>query len=89
MSSTDFTCVLTLHDGTDRQHLLECLKSLSNQTSRPKQTIAVIDGQDNYKLYNGDKLVIKGAIKGAKLLHKKERNYFSVLREKLSWGEDS
>ncbi len=51
--------------------------------------IAVIDGQDDYKLYNGDKLVIKGAIKGAKLLHKRERNYFSVLREKLSWGEDS
>ncbi|SFV58204.1 NAD kinase [hydrothermal vent metagenome] len=51
--------------------------------------IVVIDGQDNYKLYNGDKLVIKGAVKGAKLLHKKERNYFSVLREKLSWGENS
>jgi len=51
--------------------------------------IAVIDGQDDYKLYNGDKLVIKGAVKGAKLLHKKERNYFNVLREKLSWGEDS
>lgn len=51
--------------------------------------IAMIDGQDDYKLYLGDKLVIKGAIKGARLLHKKERNYFSVLREKLSWGEDS
>ncbi len=50
-------------------------------------TIAVIDGQDDYKMYKGDRLVIKGAIRGARLLHKKERNYFSVLREKLSWGE--
>jgi len=49
--------------------------------------IAVIDGQDDYKMSRGDRLVIKGAIRGARLLHKRERNYFSVLREKLSWGE--
>jgi len=29
-----------------------------------------------------------GAKRGAKLLHRKERNYFSVLRDKLSWGEE-
>ncbi len=51
------------------------------------KVIAVIDGQDDYEMSRGDRLVIKGAIRGAKLLHKKERNYFSVLREKLSWGE--
>ncbi len=49
--------------------------------------IAVIDGQDDYEMSRGDRLVIKGAIRGARLLHKRERNYFSVLREKLSWGE--
>jgi NAD+ kinase len=52
-----------------------------------EKIIAVIDGQDDYEMSRGDRLVIKGAIRGAKLLHKKERNYFSVLREKLSWGE--
>jgi len=50
------------------------------------RVIAMIDGQDDYEMQIGDQLVIKGAKKGAKLLHRSERNYFSVLREKLSWG---
>jgi len=50
------------------------------------RVIAMIDGQDDYEMHIGDQLVIKGARIGAKLLHRKERNYFSVLREKLSWG---
>jgi len=58
-------------------------------TSSDDVAIAMIDGQDDYKIHLGDKLVIKGAVKGARLLHKKERNYFSVLKEKLSWGEGS
>ena len=50
------------------------------------RVIALIDGQDDYEMQIGDQLVIKGAKTGAKLLHRSERNYFSVLREKLSWG---
>ncbi len=49
--------------------------------------IAVIDGQDHYEMRKGDVLRIQGAKIGAKLLHRKERNYFAVLREKLSWGD--
>jgi len=57
--------------------------------SSPKDTVIVmVDGQDDYEMMAGDKLVINGAQIGAKLLHKKERNYFSVLREKLHWGDD-
>ena len=51
------------------------------------EAIATIDGQEIYTLEEGDILYIEGAKKGAKLLHKKERNYFSVLREKLHWGD--
>jgi len=51
--------------------------------------IAVIDGQDDYEMQRGDQLIIKGAVIGAKLLHRKERDYFSVLKDKLSWGENS
>ncbi len=51
------------------------------------KAIAVIDGQEEYEMEEGDILFIAGAKKGAKLLHKKERNYFSVLREKLHWGD--
>ena len=49
--------------------------------------IASIDGQELYELEEGDILHVGGALEGAKLLHKKDRNYFSVLREKLSWGD--
>jgi len=49
--------------------------------------IASIDGQQRYELEEGDVVHLGGASKGAKLLHRNERNYFSVLREKLSWGD--
>jgi len=51
------------------------------------RVIAMVDGQDDYELEAGDKLCITIAQRGAKLLHKTERNYFSVLRDKLSWGD--
>jgi NAD+ kinase len=57
-------------------------------SSPEEKVIAVIDGQDNYEMLEGDMLTIRGAAEGAKLLHRKERNYFSVLREKLSWGDE-
>ena len=45
----------------------------------------ILDGQEIYTL--NDKIVLKKAKKPAKLIHRKERNYFEVLREKLHWGE--
>ncbi len=54
----------------------------------PNRRLAiVVDGQDNYEFNSEDELIIQGACKSAKLLHRKERNYFRVLREKLSWGD--
>jgi len=57
--------------------------------SPDEKVIVWIDGQDSYEMYVGDKLMIKGAAIGAKLLHKKKRSYFAILREKLSWGDES
>jgi len=51
------------------------------------EAIATIDGQEVYELLEDDVLYIEGAKIGAKLLHRKERNYFAVLREKLHWGD--
>ena len=56
-------------------------------SSPDEKVIAMIDGQDDYEMLEGDVLVIKGAKRGARLLHRKERNYFAVLREKLNWGD--
>ncbi len=57
--------------------------------SSPKDTVvAMIDGQDSYEMHRGDILRLRGAKVGAKLLHRVERNYFEVLRDKLQWGEE-
>ncbi len=49
--------------------------------------LAIVDGQDIYEFHEGDCISIKLADAQAHLLHKKEFNYFDVLKEKLSWGE--
>ena len=51
------------------------------------EAIAVIDGQDEYVLAEGDMVYIMGAKIGARLIHRTERNYFAILRDKLHWGE--
>jgi len=57
-------------------------------SSPDERVIAMIDGQDDYEIHKGDVLVIKGARRSAKLLHRQERNYFAGLRDKLSWGDE-
>ena len=52
------------------------------------KVVAMIDGQDAYEMQPGDILRVRGAQIGAKLLHRVERNYFEVLRDKLQWGEE-
>ena len=45
----------------------------------------IIDGQEIFDLHG--KIKIKKADNPAKLIHRLERNYFEVLREKLNWGD--
>ncbi len=78
---------IAAHSLTQRPMVLP--SNFTIDFSSPKDTVMVmVDGQDDYEMKAGDILVINGAKIGAKLLHKKERNYFSVLREKLHWGDD-
>ncbi len=51
------------------------------------EAMAVIDGQDEYLLEEGEHVYIMGARVGARLIHRVERDYFSILRDKLHWGE--
>ena len=77
---------IAAHSLTQRPMVLP--SNFTIDFSSPKDTVIVmVDGQDHYEMMAGDVLVINGAQIGAKLLHKKERNYFSVLREKLHWGD--
>ena len=52
-----------------------------------QSALAVVDGQDMYEFGEGDTIRISLAESPARLLHRKEFNYFEVLKEKLNWGE--
>lgn len=52
-----------------------------------KSALAIVDGQDMYEFGDGDTIRIHLAKESAHLIHRKEFNYFEVLKEKLSWGE--
>ena len=47
-----------------------------------------LDGQENYDMRDFESVKLKIASKGVKLIHRVERNYFTVLREKLNWGSE-
>ncbi len=50
------------------------------------ETIVVVDGQDIYNLKFFDKITIKIANKRIRMVHRVERNYFDILKQKLHWG---
>ena len=50
-------------------------------------TVIIVDGQDTYSMGDFDYVSIKIADNGAKLIHRIDRNYFEVLKEKLHWGQ--
>jgi len=52
-----------------------------------KSSLVIIDGQEQYDFGPDDCLIVKKAPIGARLIHRLERNYFDVLRDKLSWGQ--
>lgn len=56
---------------------------------RKRQEIPIvsIDGQINYELKAGDKVIISASPNPLQLIINPKRKYFQVLREKLKWGE--
>jgi len=55
--------------------------------SSDTDTVIIVDGQDTYSMGDFDYVSIKIANNGAKLIHRVDRNYFEVLKEKLHWGQ--
>lgn len=52
------------------------------------ETIVVVDGQDIYNLKFFDAIRIKIAERSVRMIHREERNYFDVLKQKLNWGSN-
>jgi len=48
--------------------------------------LVIVDGQDMIEIAENDTVHIKLSTSGAHLIHRKEFNYFEVLKEKLGWG---
>jgi NAD+ kinase len=48
-----------------------------------QEVFLTIDGQQGYKLRNGDRVIIKKAPFSAKLIKVSNRNFYDVLRTKL------
>lgn len=46
----------------------------------------VIDGQDYYNIQDFDYVSVTIAKRSLKMVHRVERNYFEILKEKLHWG---
>lgn len=75
------------HSLTQRPLVLPVEFEIELTTKDPEGMVAIIDGQDIYEIKKGDTIKVTTAQKKAKLIHRLERNYFSVLTHKLHWGE--
>ena len=72
------------HSLTQRPLVLPSHFELVVEVKEPYGKI-VLDGQEILDI--NSKVFIKKAKKPVKLIHRMERNYFEVLREKLNWGD--
>jgi NAD+ kinase len=54
-----------------------------------KELILSIDGQDGYKVQEGDRIEIRKSPSGVKFLQLQDHSYFSVLAQKLHWRGSS
>lgn len=65
-------------------HMVLTLRLIDN---RPNEVQLALDGQRVFNLTSGDAVRIRRSQFKLKLLHDPKNSYFSVLQEKLSWGE--
>ncbi|PHO09962.1 NAD(+) kinase [Malaciobacter canalis] len=74
------------HSLTQRPLVLPADFEIEFTITDNQGAMVIVDGQDIYEVEQNQSIKIQIASKKAKLLHRKERNYFEVLNEKLQWG---
>jgi NAD+ kinase len=74
------------HSLTERPMVLPADFDVSFESK--DETIIVVDGQDIYNLKFFDSISIKIASRATRMIHREERNYFDVLKQKLNWGSN-
>lgn len=60
---------------------------LVSVTSHEKEVHVFADSQQNFTLHAGQRLEIRAAPRGLKLVSSPSMNYYEILRTKLRWGE--
>ena len=78
---------ISAHSLTQRPLLLPCDFELTLKTNDSDGAIIIIDGQETYEMPQGKTITIKQATSKAKLIRTKQRDYFTVLSDKLNWGK--
>lgn len=56
-------------------------------TIREDEGVLIIDGQDMLPMTSKDKITLAMSESFVKMIHRPERNFFRVIREKLNWGD--
>ncbi|MDO4674396.1 NAD(+) kinase [Campylobacter sp.] len=54
---------------------------------RAKDCVLCVDGQKNYAVNDFKSIKVRLSDKGVRLIRPKNRDYFQILKEKLSWGK--
>ncbi|MBI3873763.1 MAG: NAD(+)/NADH kinase [Arcobacter sp.] len=78
---------ISAHSLTQRPIVLPSDFEIVLTTNDSDGAIVLIDGQDMYELKKSEIVKVKIAPLKSKLIRAKERDYFSVLNQKLNWGK--
>lgn len=56
---------------------------------KENEGVVIIDGQDFLPMGSKDKITLSMSDSFVKMIHRPERNFFQVIKEKLNWGAES
>lgn len=61
---------------------------MEEEPDSDRESYVIVDGESWRQIGREDKITVKYSDKKLKLLLPKNRNYYSVLKEKLKWGDN-
>lgn len=74
------------HSLTQRPIVLPAHYEIEFKVLDNQGAVVIVDGQDIYEVEQNEIIKIQIANKKARLIHRRERNFFDVLNKKLRWG---
>jgi NAD+ kinase len=75
------------HSLTQRSLVLPAEFEIEFKIANDDDAFVIVDGHDTYVLDNDQSVIINKAPQYTKLIRPKDRDYFTVLNQKLNWGK--